>query len=145
MFCPCPGAIYMYKVVYKTKRICIYTMSRYQLSLNNTIGSLVIICNHMPVCVFQLKKIGDSVSSVSMATFDQAWHTVLSEVNYILQPRIFKHKIHLSRVMRKPTFWICKNKDADQLRGNREADRRLCFRYIDSTIPLLSKSEISSP
>ena len=33
---------------------------------------------------------------------------------------------------------------ADQLRGNREADQRLYFRYIDSTIPLLSQSEISS-
>ena len=41
--------------------------------------------------------------------------------------------------MRKPKFCICENKDADQLRGNREADQRLCFRYIDSTIPLLSK------
>ena len=28
--------------------------------------------------------------------------------------------------------------------GNRTADQRLCFRYIDSTIPLLPKSEISS-
>ena len=46
--------------------------------------------------------------------------------------------------MRKPRFCICENKDADQLRGNREADQRLCFRFIDSTIPLLSKSEISS-
>ena len=46
--------------------------------------------------------------------------------------------------MRKPAFCICENKDADQLRGNREADQRLCFRYTDSTIPLLSKSEISS-
>ena len=46
--------------------------------------------------------------------------------------------------MRKPTFCICENKDADQLRGNREADQRLRFRYIDSTNPLLSKSEISS-
>ena len=45
--------------------------------------------------------------------------------------------------MRKPTFCICENKDADQLRGNREADQRICFRYIDSTIPLLSKPEIS--
>ena len=45
--------------------------------------------------------------------------------------------------MRKPDFCICENKDADQLRGNREADQRLCFRYTDSTIPLLSKSEIS--
>ena len=46
--------------------------------------------------------------------------------------------------MRKPAFCICENKDADQLRGNREADQRLCFRYIDSTIPLLPKFEISS-
>ena len=41
--------------------------------------------------------------------------------------------------MRKPDFCICENKDADQLRGNREADQRLCFRYTDSTIPLLSE------
>ena len=55
--------------------------------------------------------------------------------------------------MRKPTFCICENKDADQLRGykeadqlrgNREVDQRLCFSYMDSTIPLLSKSEILS-
>ena len=37
-----------------------------------------------------------------------------------------------------------RKKGADQLRGNREADQRLCFRYSDSTIPLLLKSEISS-
>ena len=46
--------------------------------------------------------------------------------------------------MRKPAFCICENKDADQLRGNREVDQRLCFRYTDSTIRLFSKSEISS-
>ena len=46
--------------------------------------------------------------------------------------------------MRKQTFYICENKDADQLRDDREADQCLCFRYIDSTIPLFSKSEISS-
>ena len=46
--------------------------------------------------------------------------------------------------MRKPAFCLCENKDTDQLRGNHEADQRLCFRYIDSTIPLLSKSKISS-
>ena len=51
---------------------------------------------------------------------------------------------NLSLVMRKPAFCICENKDADQLRGNREADQRLCFRYKDSTIPLLHKSKISS-
>ena len=46
--------------------------------------------------------------------------------------------------MRKSAFCICENKDADQLCGNRTADQRLCFRYIESTIPLLPKSEISS-
>ena len=46
--------------------------------------------------------------------------------------------------MRKPAFYICENKDADQLRSNREADQRLCFRYIASTIPLLPKCKISS-
>ena len=51
---------------------------------------------------------------------------------------------NMSLVVRKPAFCICENKDADQLRGNREADQRLCFRYSDSTIPLLPKSEISS-
>ena len=36
------------------------------------------------------------------------------------------------------------NEGADQLRGNREADQRLRFRYTDRTIPLSSQSEISS-
>ena len=49
-----------------------------------------------------------------------------------------------SRIVRKPDFCLGENKGADQLRGNREADQRLCFRYSDSTIPLLLKSEISS-
>ena len=53
-------------------------------------------------------------------------------------------ELDLSRVVRKPAFCICKNKDADQLRGNREADQRVCFRYTDSTIPLLPKYEILS-
>ena len=55
-----------------------------------------------------------------------------------------KSNSYMSRDVRKPAFCICENKDADQLRGNREADQRLCFRYTNSTIPLLSKYEISS-
>ena len=46
--------------------------------------------------------------------------------------------------MRKVAFCICEKKDEDQLRGDLEADQRLCFRYMDSAIPLLSKSEITS-
>ena len=51
---------------------------------------------------------------------------------------------NMSCLVGKPTICIGENKDADQLRGNREADQRLCFRYSDSTILLLHKSEISS-
>ena len=42
-----------------------------------------------------------------------------------------------SLCVRKPTICMGENKDADQLRGNREADQRLCFRYTDSTFPPL--------
>ena len=45
---------------------------------------------------------------------------------------------------RKPDFCISKNKDADQLRGNCEADQRLCFHYTDNKIPLLPTYKISS-
>ena len=46
--------------------------------------------------------------------------------------------------MRNPIFCICENKDADQLCGNHATDQRLCFRYTDSAIHLLHRSEISS-
>ena len=45
----------------------------------------------------------------------------------------------MNRLMEKQTICIGENKDADQLRGynqlrgNREADQCLCFRYLDST------------
>ena len=52
--------------------------------------------------------------------------------------------LYLNRLMGKSTICIGENKGADQLRGNREADQRLCFRYSDSTFPLLLKYEISS-
>ena len=46
--------------------------------------------------------------------------------------------------MRKQDFCLCENKGADQLRSSCEADQRLCFRYTDSTLSLLVKSENSS-
>ena len=48
-------------------------------------------------------------------------------------------------VMRKPAFCKCENKDADQLRGDLEADQRLRFQYTDSTTPPLLKYENSKP
>ena len=45
-------------------------------------------------------------------------------------------RYNMSRVIGKPDFYIilCKNKGADQLRGNRAAVQHLYFHYIDSTI-----------
>ena len=43
------------------------------------------------------------------------------------------HK-NLSRVVKKKHVALCKNKDADQLSSNCEADQRLCFYCKDSTI-----------
>ena len=54
------------------------------------------------------------------------------------------HTQYEQRYEKAGFFCICENKDADQLRINCAADQRLCFRYTDSTIPLLPKSEISS-
>ena len=51
---------------------------------------------------------------------------------------------YINLVMRKPALCMCENKDANQLRSNCAADQHLCFRNIDSTIPLLSEFEISS-
>ena len=44
--------------------------------------------------------------------------------------------------MRKRAFCICENKDTDQLCCNCAADQCLCLSYIDTTMHLLSKSEI---
>ena len=72
----------------------------------------------------------------------------MTRLKYLLVDPILLEQLnqmkHLSRLVGKPTICIGENKDADQLRGNREADQRLCFRYMDSTLPLLLKSEISS-
>ena len=80
-----------------------------------------------------------------LSCFETSCLAVLSmKFPLILTISIFISSLNVSRVVRKPDFCICENKDADQLRGKREADQGLCFRYMDSSIPLLPKSEISS-
>ena len=49
----------------------------------------------------------------------------------------------MSHVMRRD-FCLYQNEGTDQFGSDYEADQRLCFHYTDSTIPLLSKSKISS-
>ena len=50
----------------------------------------------------------------------------------------------MSHLVGKPTVCLGENKGADQLFSDCEADQRFCFRYTDSTFPILSKSKISS-
>ena len=78
-------------------------------------------------------------STVSLGSRASKWTGAIFKL-----PKFGLRKNPRSRLMGKPTICICENKDADQLRGNREADQRLCFRYSDSTIPLLLKFEIPS-
>ena len=49
--------------------------------------------------------------------------------NKMIDNLILVKRDHMSRIVRKPDFCLGENKGADQLRGNREADQRLCFRY----------------
>ena len=81
-----------------------------------------------------------TTTSVAMGDFGYSHCDLKSDEN----STSFHGSYHLSHCMGKPTICIGENKGADQLRGNREADQRLCFRYSDSTIPLLLISEISS-
>ena len=48
------------------------------------------------------------------------------------------NEIQLCRRMRKPMICICKNKGADQLCSNCEADQHLCFCFMDSTINIVA-------
>ena len=46
----------------------------------------------------------------------------------------------MNRIMRKPEFCLCGDKEAGQ---HRAADQRLCFWHIDSSISLLPNCKIS--
>ena len=99
------------------------------------------------------------IESVKLKTQSQTQRIIIRVVTLRVGKQHFRARIGLSRhqrthyhtsthniskVMRKPDFCICKNKGTDQLRCYHAADQCLCFRYIVSTTPLLSKSEILS-
>ena len=101
----------------------------------------------MRTCIkaWMSSKFGQIRPLVSMATDSFIiWKTVLPLFLTVLDGiKIQKFRENMSRItriMRKPAF----NKGSDQLHSYRAADQHLCFRSIDSTIPLFSKSKISS-
>ena len=75
----------------------------------------------------------DNIGNQDGTYFDKVYDT-----HYQMLCHNLERQEQMSRIMRKPMSGICENKDTDQLRGNREADQRLCFRYIHSPTPLLS-------
>ena len=62
--------------------------------------------NENMYCV--LKPISDNNKDIDKSTYPYNLHCLVNT---------FFFKNHMSRVMRKSTFCICENKDADQLRG----------------------------
>ena len=90
-----------------------------------------------------VRSVGRSfVRTDNMKTVYPPTNTVITVL--ISNMHVYAGKYHMSLIMKKLAFCICENKDADQLHGNREADQHLCFRYTDSTIPLLPIYKISS-
>ena len=65
----------------------------------------------------------DNIRNQDGTYFDEVYDThyqMLCHNLYIHMSLVYQEQ--MSRVVRKPTFGICENKDADQLSGNREAD-----------------------
>ena len=81
---------------------------------------------------------------LTFSIFNRPVCSYKSHVSIYMVPNWTNIAHKMSNVVRKPAFCICENNDADQLRGNREADQRHCFRFIDNTIPLPPIYVISS-
>ena len=90
--------------------------------------------------VMSLKKTNTCCASASASSMNKTKSFIILVV--LAETLLCFNK--MSHCMGKPTICIGENKGADQLRSNCEADQRLCFRYMDSIIPLLPSSEISS-
>ena len=94
------------------------------------------ICRYFMIIIFNVRK--KSPIIIIVCNHRRTIWKIGSHVKYVILLKYRNEPHH-----EKTGLSICENKDADQLRSNQEADQHLCFRYIDRTIPLLSKSEIS--
>ena len=53
-------------------------------------------------------------------------------------------RTHMSHIMRKPVYSICEKQRCRSACTSAQSDQHLCFRCLDSIIPLVSITEISS-
>ena len=86
----------------------------------------------------------EKICQSSFQCLESKFSSFLAVQNEVYLMQLKMRSLHMSCHTRKPTICICENKEADQLCSNCTADQHLCFRYMDSTTPLLLKSEISS-
>ena len=94
---------------------------------------------------FSYTQLGQTVHTCLKEQSDLGLHCLLFHLHHLKVPQHGKISKFIFELRHENTaFYICENKAADQLCGHRTADQRLCFRYIDNAIPLLSESEISS-
>ena len=92
------------------------------------------VCQHFKTLI-SMTPVGESQSNF---IWNGGWNDALGFIADRLSTLVSmatESSYKMSRIVRKPAFCICENKDAD---------RRLCFCYMYSAIPLLPKSEISS-
>ena len=73
---------------------------------------------------------------------DHNWLSYDSSLSSII--KIVGHW-EMSHVMRKPVHAICEQQRRRSACASAQSDQRLCFRWLDSMIPLLAIAEISSP
>ena len=87
-------------------------------------------------------------SRYMLDTTNFVWKAKVGCVKLLERPKLCLNGTHADLIWgvswENLVFAYAKNKDADQLRGNCKADQRLPFCCLDSTIPLIPKSGISS-
>ena len=113
-----------------------------------TFKLLAIFCSYAGLFVSDLRKTDFCLCENKGADQHLCFHYTDSTIPLLPKSETFKLRaIFCSYAglfvsdLRKTDFCLCENKGADQPCSNCTADQRLCFRYMDSKIPLLPKSE----
>ena len=113
-------------------------------SLLATVMAMVLTCDQEDIASAYIETLKLSFRWKSNFRHKFACHGLPEVPLHHTKQRMMSMQIKsLNRVMGKLGVFLCENKGADELCSYCTADQRLCFRYTDSTIPLLPQSEIS--
>ena len=130
------AGVYLF-FLFLLQNICVRTASPiYKKNIKVFTTKFSIVTTEKNHCIIAMASFRNTCKNVTIHS-----HIICS---YFMLDLVSLLRWYLSYRMGKPTISTGENKGADQLRSNCEADQHLCFRYKDSTIPLLSKSKVSS-